>query len=357
MRTTEALNLPKKILVYRIGQLGDALVAAPAIWAVREQFPGVQMDLLTNFPPVPEAVTTYEVYKNAAIFSRTHFYPNSKNALARVFEMIALRSILVQSNYDSLAYLAPTARKPWQICRDRAFFKSIGIRKIWGIPLSESVKGTGGEAEKLLDGITSSGEIKKAVKPRYDLGLTTQEIKTFKRKYLGHPDLASKTLVAVCPFSRMPAKRWPLDRFVTVLQELMWKKNCYPILVGGPEDNRDGAYVLDRLGAGLNLAGELHVRETAGIMGFCQFYLGNDTGAMHIAASVGIPCVAIFSARTTKGSWYPAGEGNRILRKDVPCQLCELYDCKKERMRCLTEIDESEVLAEIEKVLQNLGKA
>ncbi len=73
-----------------------------------------------------------------------------------------------------------------------------------------------------------------------------------------------------------------------------------------------------------------------------RFYLGNDTGAMHLAAAMGRPCVAVFSAREWPGRWHPYGEGHKVLRFEVPCSGCRLEVCDKE-LQCLKGIQVEEV--------------
>jgi len=83
------------------------------------------------------------------------------------------------------------------------------------------------------------------------------------------------------------------------------------------------------VGTGLCAAGELSVRESAALMEGARFYLGNDTGVMHLAAAVSIPCVGVFSARNWPGIWEPYGHGHKVLRFDVPCSGCHLAVCNK----------------------------
>ena len=88
------------------------------------------------------------------------------------------------------------------------------------------------------------------------------------------------------------------------------------------------------------LAGSLSVLESAELLRRATLYVGNDTGAMHLAAAVGTPCVAIFAAREPGRSWHPYGTSHVVLRHDAaPCANCYLTDCTTERLRCLTAID------------------
>ena len=58
-------------------------------------------------------------------------------------------------------------------------------------------------------------------------------------------------------------------------------------------------------GKRVNLCGELSVRESAAVLRSARVFIGHDSGPMHLAAAVGIPCAAIFSARNPPGRWFP----------------------------------------------------
>ncbi len=74
---------------------------------------------------------------------------------------------------------------------------------------------------------------------------------------------------------------------------------------------------------------------------------------MHLAAAVGTPCVAIFSARKPPRLWFPHGPRHRILFHEVSCMGCKLETCIVERKRCLTSITIQEVAGEVHTALAN----
>ncbi|MGE3465976.1 MAG: glycosyltransferase family 9 protein, partial [Pyrinomonadaceae bacterium] len=95
-------------------------------------------------------------------------------------------------------------------------------------------------------------------------------------------------------------------------------------------------------GVGANAAGRTTVRQSAALLEHCRLYLGNDTGTMHLAASVGTPCVAIFAAIDWPGRWLPFGNRNVCFRRRVECEGCHTADCFNAR-KCLDLISAAEV--------------
>jgi ADP-heptose:LPS heptosyltransferase len=148
--------------------------------------------------------------------------------------------------------------------------------------------------------------------------------------------------VAICVGGKTSTQLWLLERYVEVVRILIEKHGLFPVIIGGREDREAGIKLLSQWGTGLCAAGELTVRESAALMEGAQFYLGNDTGVLHLAAAVGIPCVGIFSARNWPGIWEPYGRVHKVLRFDVPCSGCHLAVCSQ-NLECLTGISVEQV--------------
>jgi len=143
----------------------------------------------------------------------------------------------------------------------------------------------------------------------------------------------------------MPAKRWAPERFLEVGRQILAEDaDNALIVVGGPEDRALGDDLCKRWGPrSLNLAGSVSVFGSAAALSRCAAYVGNDSGAMHLAGFVGVPCVAIFSARDVPGKWVPYGNNHRILRRHTDCAGCMLEVCDRSNL-CLTKIQTEAVL-------------
>ena len=81
----------------------------------------------------------------------------------------------------------------------------------------------------------------------------------------------------------------------------------------------------------------------------CDALLTNDTGTMHLAASLGVPTAAIFGS-TEPDLTSPLGDFHQILRHKVECSPCFLRECPID-FRCMTGIGPSEASAALQRAL------
>ena len=91
----------------------------------------------------------------------------------------------------------------------------------------------------------------------------------------------------------------------------------------------------------------------AALLERCRLLVTNDTGTMHVATAVGTPVVALFGSTDplVTGPW---GEGNVVIKKDVPCSPCLKRICPTDR-QCMTLITVGEVEEVVERKLRELN--
>ncbi|MEP6705427.1 MAG: glycosyltransferase family 9 protein, partial [Acidobacteriota bacterium] len=225
-----------------------------------------------------------------------------------------------------------------QIERDRLFFRLAGIRNIIGtefvkkhnLPLKipRPVPRIEKEGAFLLRLLREKGIVNadRAFLP--DLALTVQERQS-TREWIDSTGVSkySGPRVAVGPGSKWDSKIWDEDRYAEVVGRLIASHDVVPVIFGGPEDREAGERLIASWGRGANGAGALDVRKAAAALGECEFYLGNDTGTMHLAASVATTCVALFSAVDWAGRFEPFGDRHILFRRSVECEGCHSPTC------------------------------
>jgi len=338
----------KRVLIYRLGSLGDTIVALPALHLVERTFPSAQRLMLTNIPAHAKAAASSVILSGSCLVHSYISYPvgtRSIRGLARVWWQIR------RFRPDLLVYLA-SSRSEEMVRRDLRFFRLCGIRRIAGLPLGNLANNCYNsatdlweqEGARLLRCLRPLGEADANDLRNWDLRLTEAE-RAKAREVLAAA--AGRQIVACGPGTKMQAKDWGQQNWRALLDKLSAAlPNHALVLVGAKEDAAASKFAA----AGwkstvLNLCGKLTPRETAAVLAHAELFVGPDSGPMHLAAISGVPCAIAFAARDYPGRWFPAGIGHRIVYHRVECFHCRLEVCIEKKKDFLTSITVEEMFA------------
>ncbi len=337
------------VYIFRIGQLGDTLMAIPVISKIREIHRDNNLILITNRTNKDFIVTAWDVLKHANYFRDVLFYDLSdiKNLMKMVYRLRKFKK--------NILYYLSSERTKKQAMRDYIFFKILcGIDKVIGIKDSIGKPVKRDEYGNLIRVDRESDRLFKLIFKNHDLNyenkLQFPLLHPSKEVYKKVESLLEKIpensiLISVGHGSKMPAKRWFTERFKELCNRLLnYDHRIYLLFLGGKEDFESSEFLRKGFESRvINLAGKTNIIESAALLEKCVLFVGNDTGTMHLAASTGIPCVCIFSARENPGKWEPMGDNHTVLRKDVDCAGCFLEECIENKMKCLDMISVDEV--------------
>ncbi len=324
-----------KIVVWRMGNIGDTVVALPAFNALRRHFGSERLVLLTS-PGLRGHNDPSEIVAPSGIFSRIIRYRST--GPGKLAELPGLLS-KVRSLRPGLAvcmdYLFANSRRAK---RNRLFFELAGCRRIVGTKPSQDDVSPGhsmSEIDRLLEIAAMAGVEDLSVD--FEIDLTPGEVASaaeMMSRWGGDTGPSGRT-VLLCPGAGVPVNRWPLERYRGVVESLI-ARGIRVAVVGGLEDQDAGVYLASVGGPVLDLTGRTTLRETFALMSHADLYVGNNTGAMHMAAASGVPCVAVMSARDPDGSWGPYGKGHVILGTRPDCQACMKDTC--DDARCILSV-------------------
>ncbi len=349
--------------MFRIGHLGDTLVALSAFWAIRSQYPDAHITLLSNSDPKnPHYVSAANVLPKEGLFDSWITYPSGISKFKQPLEMLRLVLQIRRLKPCGLFYLMPRIRSNYQIDRDVRFFKFAGVQRMFGVNFLRKnllpahsltpVTDVESESDFFLSLLAREG-MEVAERDRQDSLLLSHDEIARGSGFLSKstsPDLADSLKIAIAPGSKWESKVWDEGKYAVVVEKLVEEFNVFPIIFGGSEDKEKGDRLIDRWKRGANAAGVLGIREAAAALEHCHLYLGNDTGTMHLAAAVGTKCVSIFAAVDYPGRWYPAGGGHHIFRRSVECEGCQSANCFNKKL-CLELIDPEEVFTACASIL------
>jgi len=339
----------KRILIYRIGNLGDTVCTMPAMVAIRRHFPDAWIVLLTNKEKGnnPDAE---EILKGNDFLDEIITFQPTK--LREIKYLWALLKRLHKLRINLLVYLVRSKQRYRRLVRDWLFFKLSGSQKFIGFKLPKPTKilmASGikipvypQEVDRLMS-LLSPLEINSSI---IDFCLPIkEEDKQMVDNIWRHYHLENKNpLVCVCPGAKFPAKRWRIDRFAEVISILQKEFDAKILLIGGPSEKKAANEIIKKpRGTVINLVEKTNYMQSAEVISRCNLLVSNDCGPVHLAAAVGTPVVGIYSSRDFLGAWHPWGNIHTILRNDsVPCRFCLKKVCKSKL--CINGISVEQVV-------------
>jgi heptosyltransferase-2 len=155
-------------------------------------------------------------------------------------------------------------------------------------------------------------------------------------------------LIAMAPAAAYgPAKEWPLVRYAALIDLLHDRFGAECVLVGAPDERARCAQVATTARCGALLAaGATGIGELIALLSLCGGFAGNDSGAMHLAAAVGIPAVGIFGS-TNPARTGPTGARAGFIYHRVQCSPCLERTCRFGHYECLRSVIPEEVASSL----------
>ena len=351
----------KRVLVYRLGSLGDTIVSLPSLRVVAQAFPKAQRWMLTNFGFSMKEVPTAQILANTELIHGYIQYPQKLRALGT---LAAIAKRIRSMHPEIMVYLAEP-RGRIRILRDVIFFTMCGIRRLIGVPYMGTLQrpaflGNGTyeyEGARLLRCLQSLGTINLNDPLAFDLCIGKAEHASAWTVLNGFG--ANRPFIVASIGAKVDVKDWGDDNWALFLTKLGRYLNGWGLVMIGSADERErtSQLLFNWPGKALNLCNRVNVLESAAVLSHAKVYVGHDSGPMHLAAAVGTPCVAIFSSRNMPGEWFPPGSQHRILYRIVPCMGCKRDECKDRAKMCIRCISVDEVVDYVMRALDTARSA
>jgi heptosyltransferase II len=333
--------------------LGDAVMALPAMGALRAAF----ADAHVAVAAIPSIAPLFEEDTSAGQDSLISI-PDTK-AEARALEAGGFDTIVLLPNSFRSAWTARRAAIPERWGHASGFRRWLLTRAVarprgrvhQSTYYLELVRGVGVAAADPWPRVAA----RPATRARADALLASHGVAPGSRAVGFAPGAAYGH-----------AKRWPPRMVAETIVRLWRESNARPVLVGAAADRDSGREIESTLPAdvgAVNLIGRTDLRLLAGVIARCSAFVSNDSGAMHLAAALGVPVVAVFGPtdeRVTSPLGAPAGGGVHgalvmpdVLTAAVFCRPCMLRDCPIDH-RCMKGVTVDSVVST---VTRRLGPA
>jgi len=335
---------PRSILVYRMGNLGDIVVALPVFHALRDRYPKARMMLVTS-PTKRGAPGAVEVLAKDDTFDEMIVYYEDEASSPAFLKK--LRRQIIAAKVDCAILLPDDLTTAKSLAKQMAILAASGVRRIIGAEVVDQKDFGKGQVPRLMELIRFLCPRK--IEPLRWISFDTDD----GGRMIDILPSGKGPLIGMQCGAKRPANRWLPERFIALGKALVSELDAHLVFTGSEGEKPLIDAIIEGIGPGCtNLVGQTTIPELAALANLCDCFVSNDTGTMHVVASTGKPVVAIFSARDHAHRWYPYGDQHIVLRHNPECSpclqdTCPLYD----EPICLTAHEVDHVLAAVREVL------
>ena len=318
-----------KLLIRSTNWVGDAIMALPALRAVRTRFPEAEITILGR-PYVAF------IYKNQRVCDNMMFVDYKRDMVGEIRELNFDKALLLQNAFEA-AWFAWRAGIPERIGyardgRSLLLTKAVPVPKPGEIPAHEQYY--------YLELLRRAGWLDSLPHETF-IGLDV-------------PEENRQTRRAVSSFERCPtrqfANRHRSRRFVWLGKMLAARSVCGARQSSSSAISRRhysfrhacrGACLVGHCSRAcielpIDLTGKTPIDDLPALLSQCHLFIGNDSGAMHVAAAVGLPVVAVFGPTDPFGT-APVTPRCSIVQEKPYCSPCFLRRCPTDH-RCMTRV-------------------
>lgn len=310
----------------RTDRIGDLVLSTAVFPALREKFPKAWIACLT-FPENREILEGNPFLDEVLLYEK-------KGREKTIPGNLRFAWFLARKRFDLAVHLHPTNRMhfvtwlagiPWRIGWDK--------KMPWALTHAfpyEKKKGQRHEAEYNFDLLGPLGVRRPErldtffpVSPKARASLNELLF------HLGIP--RDRPRVVINPSASCPSKKWPAERFADAASRIASVFDVSILTIGTRADRPLTRKIQRLAGAPIHdLAGRLNLSMLAALLDDAALLISNDSGPVHIAASLATPVVSVFGRNDPGLSpvrWRPLGKHSRVVIRDVGCARCLAHRC------------------------------
>ncbi len=336
----------KSVLAVRIDRIGDLVVSLAALKHLRNVFPAAKIAVLTTrqnsallnvFPWIDEVI----VYQG--------FMPTLQLLRKKGFDLAVDFLMDYPLRTALLVYLSKSKITAGFDIAGRGSCFNLSLR-----PASEK-KHVGLYMLDLVQAIAKAyaGRIQRDENPAIEFLIPRYSLE--KLESLLRQDGINKGdfVVVIHPGGHYASQRWPIGRFAELADKLMEKYKARIIIIGEHKEKQ----IIERLSGAMKekplKAIGWALDKIAALISLADLFIGDNSGPLHIAVTLGIPTVSTMGP-TDPDLWWPKGENHIVIRKKLLCSPCNKAFCRQHE--CMRLISVEEILGAVEMQINKSDK-
>ena len=325
----------RKILIIKLGGLGDVFLSTIVINSLQSHFPWAEIDYLVE-KGGREAIVHEERVHSVFALDRDTMSPLSVIQHVR------------RKRYDIVIDLFGNPRTAIITLLSGAQYR-VGLDYGWRKYLYSIV----GEAQrKTLHGAEVNLQALKAmgvpiVQPVLRYPLNADDI-GYAETFWKANELEGRFVIGILPAGSWPSKRCEPEKFAEIASALAERHAARVLIVWGPADETDASEIARRCGTTAILAHQAPLSQNLSLLSRCTAIISNDSGPMHLASAFEVPILCLYGPTHPEGAY---GLYNAWVRNEaLDCLVCNLLQCPIQH-QCMRQLPVERVVQKFEEMV------
>lgn len=294
------LDQIRRILILRMGPVGETILTTPVIRALRGRFPDAYIAYMVN--PGREDLVSENPNLNEVITYRVSIPSLIYEMAKRSFDMV----VVLQPTFRLVVHTF-LARIPFRI----GFETNSGKGCLLHAAVPNNINQH--ETDRYLDVVRSIGVEPDSHEPEMYVHAAAQ---TWANDFLTAENVTlDRLVVGLNPGSASPSRRWSRDGFAELGDRLHQQHNAQILITAGEAEGRLPHDIARRMSCSPIIVTGITPMQLGAIIQKCHLYISNDTGPMHMSTAVKTPTIGLFGA-SNPHQWGPNWQPHTIIAQD-----------------------------------------
>jgi len=349
----------KKILVFGQMGIGNMILFAPALKALRKYMPESHITLLVGSNGADVLL------KESKIFDEIEYYnfkdKTFKNITSLYKRIRNSRYDLIISNFNGATHILCWAlffsRAKWRL----GHISSDGWNNLYDkyYNIKVPMKPKSHEIERNISLIEAIDPKVKPIERKLFITINSKDYQ-FIEEYIQKNQFRTENILIGVQIGTNPNdrwKQWKIKRYAELIKKIIDYYNVTIFALGAPNEKDMIKQAFVNIKENLIItAGSISLMQTAALISKLNLLICNDSGLMHVAAALSTPIIAIYGPTDFRRT-APQETIHQIIRKDLNCSPCfklngpaNVLSCSHHN--CLEFISVNDVFEAVKKSLQ-----
>ncbi len=332
-----------RVLILALSGIGNLLMASPLFRALQNANPTAEIDLVVSSRGTKGVIEANPRIRQVFVGSAKPSFSAFRKLVATVRQERPTIGIVTHPGQlitsAGLLFFSRIPRRighrySWMMLRNSSFLLTDPVSLLPLPPLEHALSTRiAHDVVQNLQLLEPLGITPDPFAARYEFPLTTDDRARADAWLMKHT-LGNRTLIGMHPGSHgdLAYKRWPAERFAALGDQLAASHNASFLVCGGTEEQTLKTEVSARMRA-RSVVVDTPLRVTAALIARCAFFVSNDSGLMHIAASQNIPTFGLFGPTDERRTapWGPHGHVIRAAGTQPTYEVSRLQRLRGQR--------------------------